>query len=596
MRAWLRLMTLLTIVVAACGGEPVERASQDIVYGTPTPIPQATGVPGTVVVGELVLLNNFARGDGALRLSYPGGWLVESTGDAVDGTVIVANTRAALRGELTGGDAYQLVMRWAPATAFGAPPDTLDFDLGAIFTSVFPDAQAVTTDGVGAYAAVRGVLPDAVALSQAAVVDLGGGVVATATAYSTNLAYENMMARILAEIIYGGPRPVQPDRIVYYPVTYRLLHENETVVQGVAFDNRAMYTWDFGGQVVRWNLDTGTADYALSHGGRIAGVALLADGLLVLPEGQPILYYDARQGTQRRQYAPDFGRIDGMALSPNGRLVAGIVVNNQTWNVHVWEVETGALVETLRPASGSTVTGVVWDNASSRLVLYGSDGQARVYALAGGQRVLTADHTAEVLGAAWSPDDRVLATVSRDNYVDLWATSDNELLQQMPHTTSAPVGAIFSADGGRLVAWQSDRVALVWDVATGQQVFAFETFPSVGGAFFTPDQRWIVSWVNPLAQRQETHLVDAATGSTVLKIPDGALDGPRGYQSARAWLVVSFREEDAAALYAVPTETPLAYFQHTGIVAGVLHPRLPVAVTYGDGGVVQVYGLSDVAE
>lgn len=593
MRLFFQLAGILGIIVimVGCGQDKRRQPSQTGVYGTPTPIPQPTVAVPTSITAD-ILLNNFVRADGAIRLSYPVDWLIESTGEAGQGQVIIANTRAALRGRFADDDAYRLTITWGVASDYGAVPDVLNFNLNAVLQENYPQARDPQSVQFGSYRALQASLPETTINTEVAVVDLGGGVVALAQAENTNPAYDDLMGQIIASIIYDGPRPID-SATDFYPITYTLQHEDATLIYGVSFVGRSMLSWDFNGRVYLWDLDSGTADFVLPHEGRIIRTHILSDAVLVLAEGQPIFLYDLLQGSLLHQFVVDFGRIVDMVVSPDGQMIAAILVNNQIWSVRIWEIDSGALVATLRPTSGDTVDGVVWDHASTRLALYGSGTQARVYDVLESERVLIVEHTSPILGVAWSPDDTLLASYGRDNVVHIWATSDNELRQSLNHS-HAPIGVQFSADGASLLSWQSDRFATVWDVKSGMPRFRFETFPSLGGAFFIADEQQIISWASPNASTQEVHVVSAQNGETILRLSDSGFSGPSGYQAERRWLVVTHLDKTGAALYTLNDGDLLARFEHNDIEGAVIHPQLPLVVTYGRSGDIQVYSLSEI--
>lgn len=587
-------LLLLSILLVACGGEELETASDDVVFGTPTPIPEPTRIAAGGVDGELVLLSNFNRGDGALRVSYPGEWFVESDGPAEAGTLRVANSRTALRGDVSAADAFLLVMTWGAASDYGAAPDTLDFDLTTVLQTVNSAATDVQRTDYGDYPAAQATLDEVTTL---AVVNLGGGVVAIATTIDNGNQYPNLTPRIIEALVYDGPQAVEDTGPDYHPVLYDLRHNDEVAVLGATFGDseRELITWDFNGEVYHWNLLTGSQSYMLPHDGRIVGVSLLPGRqLLVLAEGLPLRVYNADTGAFLREFVPAFGRISNYQLSPDARQVAAVVVNNEIYNVTIWEVISGALIDTLRLASGESVDDVAWDNSGTRLAVYGSAAQVRVFDVASGERVLVADHTALIQGVAWRNDDSILATASRDSNVNLWATSDNELLHSLVHATSAPQAAIFNRAGSQVLTLQTDRFGYLWDVASGDRLFQFETFPNLGGAVFSRDESLIVSWPNPISSSHEIHVVNATDGTTVVRIPDSRVIGPDAYSLALGWIAATATDRMDVGVYRVQDGRQVAWLPHDAVEGAILHPTAPIAITYGPLGVVKVFNLAEL--
>lgn len=77
-------------------------------------------------------------------------------------------------------------------------------------------------------------------------------------------------------------------------------------------------------------------------------------------------------------------------------------------------------------------------------------------------------HLESVLGLAYSPDGRILATASNDHTARLW-NADNGRPMGEPLRHRAPVNAVaLSADGQRVVTASDDFSARIWRVADGQ--------------------------------------------------------------------------------------------------------------------------------
>ena len=72
-------------------------------------------------------------------------------------------------------------------------------------------------------------------------------------------------------------------------------------------------------------------------------------------------------------------------------------------------------------------------------------------------------HTAEVIGAAFSPDGRRLATASFDRTVKLWDTATGQAVFTLRGHTAGLLCLTFSPDGNRIVSGAIDHTARVWD-------------------------------------------------------------------------------------------------------------------------------------
>lgn len=139
-------------------------------------------------------------------------------------------------------------------------------------------------------------------------------------------------------------------------------------------------------------------------------------------------------------------------------------------------------------------------------------------------------HTDSVNAVSFSPDGELLASGSADNTVKLWDVATGRQLFSMPtgNHIMGMVDVAFRSDGKTLISLNQDRTVTRWDVASGRQIGSFSAGGLTGTAWFTRitrDAHWVISDVRDKnTQAQFIELWDATTGKRVFSCPAGAGD------------------------------------------------------------------------
>jgi WD40 repeat protein len=224
---------------------------------------------------------------------------------------------------------------------------------------------------------------------------------------------------------------------------------HDFAVTAVAFtkDGRAVLSGSHDHTVKRTNLATGQTEWqgpgyfeqvnavALSKDttllatgssdGRYAGRELKASAKCLGPGA--VRLWDARTGRLLRQMGDPAEQVMAVALSPDGRRLAGGGAGTSgSGTVRVWDTTTGTLV---------------WS---------------------------AEDHSAEVLAIAYAPDGSLVATAAADGLVKLRDPTTSAARQTLAGHTGGATSLAFSADGAQLACGEGQGATRLWEVRTGR--------------------------------------------------------------------------------------------------------------------------------
>src|SRR5262249_38966458 len=104
--------------------------------------------------------------------------------------------------------------------------------------------------------------------------------------------------------------------------------------------------------------------------------------------------------------------------------------------------------------------------------------------------VVLKGHTETVYAIAFSPDGKYVVTGSFDKLAKLWEAATGKDLRTVGGTQghqSLVLGVAFSADGKNTATGSQDNSARIWDVPTGGHLLAFAHADAVNGLSLSPD-------------------------------------------------------------------------------------------------------------
>jgi RNA polymerase sigma factor (sigma-70 family) len=232
----------------------------------------------------------------------------------------------------------------------------------------------------------------------------------------------------------------------------------------------------------------GISSLALSRDGK-----LLATGLGDINYGTVrggVRLWEAATGREVREFTGPPGPVFGVALSPNGKVLAGAGWDSKVW---LWDVSTGKALRQLGDAPGRW-----WS-------------------------------------VAFAPDGRTLAAAENSGGVQLWDPAASKTLRRLPTTGMSP--APFSADGSLIALGSGEDSITLYEPTTGKAVRQLSgpavvvrsplaTLPTLHFVTFSPDGRTLAS----TGAHGVIRLWDTRTGR-----PSNVLKGHKEYVDSLAF-------------------------------------------------------------
>lgn len=275
--------------------------------------------------------------------------------------------------------------------------------------------------------------------------------------------------------------------------------EHSAYVTSVAFspDKRYLVAASNGGGILLWGLETGDAPRILTpHGNSGIGLVMFSRDSkeLLFPGGK----LNIETGTVTSLSATYEGNIYSMASSPNGRQIAaggdGKIILSDTatgaridefvaphYSLKINSVAFSPDGAILAGTTGSSYQGNVylW-NVKTRQLFKSIDRQSNLF-----DEQLTSFHTVAV-----SPDGKHIVVGSGDASLTLMdAATGREIRLLTGHT--APVKTVaFLSDGKYIISGSLDRKTKVWDVETGKELLTLVSFDEGNWVVVTPEGRF----------------------------------------------------------------------------------------------------------
>jgi len=261
------------------------------------------------------------------------------------------------------------------------------------------------------------------------------------------------------------------------------------------------------GRLKRWEIDTGRelADTTLAGSKTLMNAILSEDGRVFAGSSttdSAVRIWDTASGREFRPITFDRedrpAGNDTIALTSDGRLLAVFTETSKasrkglemSFEVNLWEVQSGRKTQTLKVSSGPVRFGA--SNRDFATLAFSRDGTwialrddslMKIWDVSSGRELksfsspmLNATSAPEpnlIMFAGkflFSPDRRLIAAVSEERKISLLDSAAATQIQTLVGHTSNVLGIAFSEDSKLLASSAVDDQIKLWDVSTGREV------------------------------------------------------------------------------------------------------------------------------
>ncbi len=205
------------------------------------------------------------------------------------------------------------------------------------------------------------------------------------------------------------------------------------------------------------------------------------------------------------------GWIAGMAISPNGRILASAGHESL---IKLWDVATGKEIRTLT-GHAKWVRWVLFTRDGKRLYSGSQDNDVKLWDVATGKCLATfTGHTAAIRNVVYSNDGKKIWSSSWDHTVKEWDVATQQEIRTLQGHTNHVRALALSPDNKTLASGAEDKQIILWDPDTGVARKSIRMPGIIHCLLFTPDGKVLIAG----GDAGMLKLLDATTGDEIASL------------------------------------------------------------------------------
>lgn len=242
-------------------------------------------------------------------------------------------------------------------------------------------------------------------------------------------------------------------------------HPDAVIAAAFHPDGQSLFSASQDGTVKQWDLQTYRRQQTLRQSGwQITAIALTAKGhtLLTADVAGRISVWDVATGQRQLDLVRHAGRVNDLVLSPDDSRLMSV---GEAGTLRLWSLPAGQLLHTW--TAKAPLRTVALSATEPALVTGDKSGQVTVWSLTDFTEQTPLDqHQDAVSAIAFSPDERWLATGSRDREIHLWQWQPGERRRIAVLRHDWDIRALaFTPDSHALISSAADETIRVWQAA-----------------------------------------------------------------------------------------------------------------------------------